>query len=203
MSLSAHPVSSAAVPAVPLRRARDFLDLPRSALRSQLAEGHPIDPRALDDSEYRGVSLGLPRFVEALTWKKFKKVFHRDPLTGLLRGWNVRLEQNMLDGPCVPRLRHGTAVTFGHYRVVDPKAYRMPANSAGGLLIHYGLGNNSLLDPMRFVLDAIVAVNPGDAKLLLGRLYVGVGPLRIPTPSYFTLEYECPLRDVVRPGAAR
>ncbi|RLB64229.1 MAG: hypothetical protein DRI90_05055, partial [Deltaproteobacteria bacterium] len=59
-----------------------------------LTSGHSIDPRQLDDVEYRGISLGLPAIVEKLTWKKFKKVFHRDPATGVLRGWNVRMEQN-------------------------------------------------------------------------------------------------------------
>ena len=55
-------------------------------LRAHLLAGHPIDPAALDDTEYHGISLGLPGWVDRLTWKKFFKVFHRDGATGRLRG---------------------------------------------------------------------------------------------------------------------
>jgi hypothetical protein len=71
----------------------EFLSLDRRGLAAALAAGHPIDERALDDTRYRGISLGLPRAVETLTWKTFAKTFHRDPESGKLRGWNLRLEQ--------------------------------------------------------------------------------------------------------------
>ena len=47
-------------------------------------------------TENRGISLGLPAWVERLSWKKFAKAFHRDPRTQRLRGWNVRIEQGAL-----------------------------------------------------------------------------------------------------------
>ena len=53
----------------------------------------------------RGTSLGLPALVEKLTWKTFQKTFYRDPRTGRLLGWNVRLEQDGLDAPSRPRLK--------------------------------------------------------------------------------------------------
>ncbi len=62
------------------------------ALRDAIVHGHPVDPRALEGWAYRGTSLGLPRVVERLTWKTFQKTFYRDPFSGALRGWNVRLE---------------------------------------------------------------------------------------------------------------
>ncbi len=37
----------------------------RAQLATILQGGHPIDPASLDDSAYRGISLGLPRWVEA------------------------------------------------------------------------------------------------------------------------------------------
>lgn len=134
-------------------QARDLLDLGKKDLLAMLCTGHPIDPHALDDKEYRGTSLGLPAWVERLTWKKFKKVFHRDRATGALRGWNVRLEQNELDGPCVPKQKRGRTVTFGHYRVVESASVRMPIECPQALIIHYGLGNNARLDPVRRVRD--------------------------------------------------
>jgi hypothetical protein len=159
---------------LPRRRASDFLSLNRRELRRALAEGHPVDPLTLDDTEYKGTSVGLPGWVERLTWKKFKKVFHRDPETGLLRGWNVRLEQNALEDECIPLLKRGEPFTFGHYvvRSVDR-----------GLLIDYGF----------LLRDPIVCVNEGDPKLLLGWTYLDFGWFRIGTPSFFTLEYDGPL----------
>src|SRR5207302_10620230 len=68
-----------------------------ASLMRALCEGHPIDPAALDDTEYRGIALGLPRFVEWISWKTFQKTFHRDPATGALRGSHVRVEQRGLD----------------------------------------------------------------------------------------------------------
>jgi len=85
----------------------ELLDVPNRELMRLLREGHAIDPTKLDDYEYRGTSLGLPRFVERLTWKTFQKTFHRDPETGVLRGWNVRLEQRGLDADSVPLRRKG------------------------------------------------------------------------------------------------
>jgi hypothetical protein len=170
----------------------DLLHLGKRELAELLRAGHPIDERALDDTEYKGTSLGLPRFIESLTWKKFKKVFHRDPATGFLRGWNVRLEQNGLEQPCVAKIRAERPVTFGHYRVVSPAGHRVPAGCDRGLLIHYGLGPNAAKGPIRRVRDPLVALRAGDASLLLGWSYIDFGFL-IPTPSFFTLEYDAPL----------
>lgn len=153
-------------------------------LSAILASGHAIDPAALADMQYRGISLGLPAWIERLTWKKFMKVFHRDRHTGQLRGWNVRIEQDGLDRPWRPRVRHGKPWTFGHFAVVADRE---------ALLLDYGAGGNQRLDPIGLLRDPLVALEPGSADLLLGRSYLAVGPARIPTPSYFLLEREGPL----------
>lgn len=184
--------------------ANDFLEMPRKELLRHLCEGYPIPPEALDDTEYRGVSLGLPGFIERMTWKTFKKVFHRDP-AGHLRGWNVRMTQNGIDGPFTPMTtRAGGPRTFGHYRVVDCAGERVHKGADNGLLIHYGLGGNSLLDPMRRIRDPIVAVNQGSTELLLGWSYLDLGWFRVGTPSFFTLQRDCELThraDPPRPPA--
>jgi hypothetical protein len=146
-----------------------ILGLKRSQLAALLARGHAIDERALDDSQYRGVSLGLGRVIEALTWKTFGKTFHRDPESGRLRGWNLRLQQTGIDGPAIPLRR------FGHYRVSTLK--KTPRPCGPGLLIEYP----------SLVRDPIVAVNPGSVELLLGWTYLELGKLQLPTPSYFLL----------------
>ena len=181
----------------------DLLALDRAGLRRTLATGHDIDPCALDDTEYRGVSLGLPGFIERLTWKTFQKVFHRDPETGALRGWNVRIEQRGLDAPSVPRLRGGEPVMFGHYEVVEAPGNRSPIRCDHGLLIDYGRGQNGRFDPMSRLRDPIVAVNPGSVDLLLGWSYVDLGVSTVGTPSFFALVRERALTHRVRPPLRR
>ncbi len=176
-----------------MMRRDDVLRLDRAALMKLLRAGHAIDPAALDGHAYRGVSLGLPGLVERLTWKTFQKTFYRDPATGHLRGWNVRVEQRGLDAPSVARTRHGVPVTFGHYRVIAPSEVRAPAGCDRGLVIHYGLGANAALDPINRVRDPLVALNPGDASLLLGWSYADVLGVLVPTPSFFVLEREGPI----------
>lgn len=184
-------------------RAKDLLGARAGDLRALLREGHPIDPHSLDDFEYSGTSLGIPAFVERLTWKRFKKVFHRDPVTGTLGGWNVRIRQNDLDAPPIPLLHAGAKVTFGHFAVVTGEDPRVPSHARRGLLLDYGAGGNAAWDPARLVRDPIVALAPGSADLLLGWTYLRVGPWSVPTPSYFTLERDVPLTHRVAPPGRR
>jgi hypothetical protein len=161
-------------------------------LAARLRAGHPIDPARLDDTAYRGVSLGLPSWVEALAWKTFRKTFHRDPQTGVLRGWNVRMEQTGLAGPDVPKTKRGAPIEFGHYVVEAAADHPVPAGLEHALLIHYGKGDNPALDPSRLLRDPLVALEPGRVDRLLGWTYVALGA-PVPTPSYFLLEAPSPL----------
>jgi len=177
-------------------RLDDLLALDNPGLMRALEGGHPIDPAALDDMEYRGVSLGLPSTIERLSWKTFKKVFHRDPETGALRGWNVRITQNGdIHGAYEPMMRGGKLRTFGHYEVVSTDGQKMPCD-VDGLLIHYGLGKNPALDPIRRVRDPLVAIEAGSTELLLGWSYVDLGLTTVGTPSFFALTRDVPLSHV-------
>lgn len=178
--------------------AHDFLRLSKRELGERLAAGHAIDPAALDDSEYRGVSLGLPGPIVSLTWLVFRKTFHRDPRTHRLRGWNVRMEQNGLDGARVPMRKGGDPICFGHYEVVGARGCRSPIPCEQGLLIDYGRGANPTLDPVRRARDPIVALEPGSVDRLLGWTYLDLGLTRVSTPSFFLLEREGPLSYVPR-----
>lgn len=162
----------------------ELLAASRDELRARLAGGHPIDPSRLDDTVYRGISLGLPAWIERLTWKQFAKAFHRDPRTGRLRGWNVRVEQDGLDRPWRPRLRGGRPWTFGHFAVTQER---------DRLLLDYGAGGNRRADPLNLLRDPLVALRAGSVELLLGWSYLALGPARVPTPSYFLLERDGPL----------
>jgi len=160
------------------------LALDRAGLAAALAGGSAIEESSLDDSQYRGISLGLPHLIEALTWKTFRKTFHRDRTSGRLRGWNVRLAQTGIDGPSV------ALATFGHYGVVGLGATPRPCGP--GLLIDYSAGTRG---PMGRLRDPIVAVNRGSVELLLGWSYLELGVWQVPTPSYFLLVREGPLES--------
>jgi hypothetical protein len=175
--------------------ARELRTASTKVLRAHIVNGHPVDPAALAGWVYRGTSLGLPRIVERLTWKNFQKTFYREPNTGRLIGWNVRLEQDGIDAPSRPKLRRGQPVTEWHYEVIAPGGVPAPAGFDRGLIIDYGRGRVPDLS-MRFVKDPLVALTPGSADELLGVSYVAVGGRCVETPTYFTLEREHRITDV-------
>lgn len=168
----------------------------RKELRARIASGHPVDPAALEGWAYRGVSLGLPRVVERLSWKTFQKTFYRDPVSGRLLGWNVRLHQDGVGAPSRPLLERGVPVTTWHYEVVPPGDLRTPRGFDRGLVIDYSRGANPCFDPIGFSKDPLVALEPGNADVLLGVTWVALGPVRLETPTYFLLEREHRLEHV-------
>jgi hypothetical protein len=175
----------------------EFLGLNHAQLSARLTGGHPIDPPSLDDTEYLGISLGLPAFVDKLAWKTFKKTFHRDPKSGKLRGWNIRMEQTGFSPPYQAKQQNGVPVTWGHYAVVSGENYRGPKPVPQGLMLDYGLGGNVPWDlGVTILRDPLVALEPGSSTVLLGWSYLRVGPVQVPTPSYFLLLRDCPLTHV-------
>ena len=188
-------------PLPPIRDVQDLLTLSRAELRRLLQHGHAIAPQELDNWEYRGTALGLPRFVERLSWKTFQKVFLRDG--DVLRGWNVRVQQRGIGADSQPLLRRGEPITFGHYQVVPARPDESPWPYGDGLLIDYGRGRNRRFDPIGRVRDPLVALQAGGVELLLGWSYLDLGLFRLATPSFFALERERPLTHQVAPPAAR
>ncbi len=169
-------------------------------LRERIAGGHPVAPGAIEGWAYRGTALGLPRVVEKLTWKTFQKTFWRDPSTGRLLGWNVRLHQDGPDAPSRPKLKRGLPHTVWHYEVVPAAGVPMPPGFDRGLVIDYGRGNNPPWDTIRFARDPLVAVERDNPDLLLGVSYVSLGGRCLETPTYFLLEREHRI-DYVPPEA--
>jgi len=179
-------------------RVQEILKMSRASLRDEMRRGYPIDPRALEGAIYEGVSLGLPRWVERITWKTFAKTFHRIATADHLVGWNVRLQQTGVGSELVPKVHQGDPVTFGHYRVVPCTGFNTPEWCSHGLLIHYGLGGNLRMDPTTWLRDPIVALDEGSVEWLLGWSYIQMG-IRIPTLSYFLLRRVGPIPHVAYP----
>jgi hypothetical protein len=170
--------------------ARALRDADTRTLREAILHGHPIEPAALEGWAYRGTSLGLPRIAERLTWKTFQKTFYREPGTGRLVGWNVRLEQDGVDAPSRPKVRRGRPITEWHYEVVPPGAVRhKPAGFDRGLMIDYSLGANPP-GVIQLSKDPLVALRAGSADELIGVTYLTIAGVCVETPTYFTLERE-------------
>ncbi len=172
--------------------ATDLLTMSRGELMGVLQNGHPVEASELEGQQYNGVSLGLPRLVERLTWKKFGKTFHRDGSDGVLRGWNIRMVQNHMDGPWQAKLRDGVPVTFGHYHVGTSDQRE---GYDRGLTIDYSQSGTAR-NAMARLRDPIVAVNEGSSELLLGWTYVDLGFKRVGTPSFFSLQRGGELRFI-------
>lgn len=158
-------------------------------LRDAFRDGYAITPDDIAGYAYRGVSLGLPDIAVRLTWLTFQKIFVKDEERGMVRGFNVRLEQNGRHAASVPRTRGaGEPWTFGHFAVVSAKG-RTKAEWERGVLLDYGAFTASRLPSPQ---DPVVSLRPDSADLLLGFTYLAVGRARLATPSWFTLEREGP-----------
>ncbi|MGE0404187.1 MAG: hypothetical protein AB7T06_46190 [Kofleriaceae bacterium] len=151
----------------------------RRELAALMTSGRSFEPDAVAGWIYRGISLGLPRLIERLTWVKFAKVFERD--RSGVRGWNMRIEQDALDRPWRPRLRRGAPITFGHFEVTS---------SGGDVMLDY----RGERGPIRTLRDPIVALDDR-ADVLFGRSLIAIGSRTFATPSYFVLERDRPLRS--------
>lgn len=166
--------------------------LSQRELRQRIVTGHPVDPAAIEGWAYRGTNLA-PKLIRQLSWTHFQKTFHRDPGSGRLLGWNVRLEQDGLDAPSRPKLRNGKPRTVWYYEVVAPGEVPKPEGFDRGLIIDYSRGRNPWFSPVNLGKDPLVSLSPDGADELLGVTYEVIFGACIVTPTYFTLEREHPI----------
>lgn len=177
-----------------------LMSMDRDDLHDVLLRGHPLEPETLAGRMYLGVDLSLPDAARKILWHTFRKTFHADEKRGVVRGWNVKMEQHGIDGPRVPlKNRRGEAVTFGHYHVCSADGVSFPGGYRGAHFLDYGVAGNSPLDPARLGYTPLVAVNEGSQDLLLGWEIFKIGPKLLPMPLYWALQLEGDLDDVVEP----
>jgi len=157
--------------------------LPAKELESLLLRGETPDPDALAGWEFRG--LNTPAFAKLLGIKKFVKGFYKSSV-GQLYGYNVPVVQNAVDGPWEYK-NPTNPKRFGFYRVDPVDAAARDNAYLHALLLDYGRGGGSDLDPTTRLRDYLVRVEPGSDDLLLGKAFVAVGPARLPV-SFFVLE---------------
>ncbi|HUT53156.1 MAG TPA: hypothetical protein VM658_07175 [bacterium] len=176
----------------------DLLNMNNAQRKQIMMAAHPIGLDALDNTMYRGIDLSLPPIMNKILWKTFRKTFVRDPQTGGLRGWNVRMEQTGWDGPGKPMTdSKGGQVSFGHYRVLPARGLRFPGGWSGDQFLDYTIAGNPWYDPAGLGYCPLVAVNKGSNDLLLGWEVFKLGPVFVPLPDFWALKLEGPLDAVV------
>lgn len=181
---------------------QEMLQMNKQEVKEVFLQGHAIPKGELHNSQYLGVDLSLPPWVNKLLWKTFRKTFYQDPETGVLRGWNVKLEQTGYDFPTTPkRNSQGEELAFGHYYLCDAAGKQFPQGWQGADYLDYGVAGNAALDPAGLGYCPLVAVNPGSDDMLLGWEVFKLGSLFIPLNDYWLLKKEGPLTKVwPRPG---
>lgn len=160
-------------------QAKSICAMSRKELSQVFEDAPPVDVNRIADYRYRGVSLGLPSWIERLSWKKFAKTFVRSE-DGSIGGWNLRIEQDDLDSPWRPQMKRGREWRFGYFGVREvPNSQHVE--------IDYSLGTRGL-SPLRRLRDPLRSLDD-NGDLLLGRSLVDIGiARRLGTPSWFVLE---------------
>ncbi len=176
----------------------DLLGLDGPQLHRIIDAGLPVDADAVANTQYLGVDLSLPSVLSRLLWKTFRKTFYQDPEAGVLRGWNVRMEQRGVEAEQVPMTDpKGGAITFGHYHLRSASGLKFPRDWSGGSFLDYTVAGNLWMDVARLGYTPLVAVNRGCSDLLLGWEVFRLGPGFLPLPLYWALQLDGPLEEVV------
>ncbi len=147
-----------------------------------MLDNHP-SPSGTDLAgfEYEGLALDIG-WLGALAWVKFKKVFDH-PDHGEIGGWNSAVYSDRVDAPWRDRVnRHGEVARYWPFALEA---------RGSALWIVYGR-RIPRWQPMAWVEDPLVCVNPGDPTLLLGCSMIAGLPLALPT-TWFALRRGRPL----------
>lgn len=131
-----------------------------------------------------------PRIYRLVGIRKFVKGFYEGPPRDsgpepFIQGYNIPAAGNADDAEHVMEMKGGAPKRFGFYRVYRPIEGTRDDYYPNALLLNYGLGGNGLFGPP--LRDYLVQVYPDDPDLLLGKAYLNLLGIRIPT-NYFVLK---------------
>lgn len=175
----------------PSARVLELERTPLKELETIFLDGKTPDLDKLAGWEFRG--LNSPTWFKLIGIKKFIKGFYwRDDR---LFGYNCTVRQNGIMEPWSAKPNDDNPKRFGFYQVspVDPTARDNTYLHA--LLLDYGKGGNK--DGSKGLRDYLVQPDADNDDLYLGKAYYALGPVRVPTASFFILErHREGLRDV-------
>lgn len=159
----------------------------RSSLEDVLRSGEPVTAAEVVGFEFRGWNLNSA--TKLIGTRKFKKGFYRDRTAGTPWGYNVRVRQGRIDEPWVALPSDATPRRFYFFGVSDPAPGNRHPNA---LVVDYRRWpGNSVLDPVRYTVDYLVAPDPAKRDLLLGKSYAEF-PIGRPFLGFFILERHNP-----------
>ena len=147
------------------------------------------DAQGLVGWEFRGHN--TPPWFRLLGIQKFVKGFFTDGDGGVW-GYNSPVVQDGVERPWRIKPSDDQPKRFGFYTVAPVDAAAKDNRYLHALLLDYGRGRNPRLDPSAGLRDYLVQVERDDADLLLGKAYYALGPLRVPTFSFFVLDRHRP-----------
>ena len=138
----------------------------------------------LVDFQWRGYNTD-PN-LRVLGLRKFIKAFFRG--RNGEEGCNVKVEQNQLSEPWIPRLRNGGIEAFAFYLVGSQTSPTRLDRNPNALLIDYAASpRNPAWHVERLIRDYVVQPFADNPDLMIGRAFLGIGRARFAS-SYFVIE---------------
>jgi hypothetical protein len=164
----------------------EIIALPNRELDRVMASGETPDAERLAGYEFRGFN--PPFFAKLLGFQKFMKGFWVDEAQKLA-GYNLFVK-NPRGGPTAPwepTKGGGPDARHGFYDVAPVQGMGRYTDFPNAVLLDYGSGRNSGLNPESRIRDFLVRVDPGSDDLFLGKAYLDLGLFRV-FSNFFILE---------------
>ena len=165
-------------------RFREFAQSSHAQLEIILraSKGPALEP--LVGFEWRGFNTSWR--LKAMGLQKFIKGFFQEGKR--VEGYNIPVRQNGLDAPWIDQPTPEAPKRFAFYLVTQVDRASVDHLYLKAILLDYGSSHrNSAYSIERLVSDYVVQPDPDNPDLLLGKAYLAIGPLRLPS-NYFVLE---------------
>jgi hypothetical protein len=164
-----------------------FLELARSShdqLEKILRTSKAPALESLVGFEWRGCNTSWRLKVMGL--QKFIKGFFQQGAR--VEGYNIPVQQNGLEAPWLDLPTPESQKRFAFYRVTQVDQESIDNLYPEALLLDYGASHrNPSYGIERLIRDYLVQPNPDNPDLLLGKAYLALGTLRLPS-NFFAIE---------------
>lgn len=164
-----------------------FLELARSSnaqLEKILRGSKAPTFESLVGFEWRGCNTSWR--LKAMGLQKFIKGFFQNGEQ--VEGYNIPVQQNGLNEPWVEKPTPESPKRFGFYLVTPAKGESVDNLYPDALLLDYGASHrNPTYGIERLIRDYLVQPDPTTPNILLGKAYLAIGKLRLPS-NFFILE---------------
>ncbi|MCI0419647.1 MAG: hypothetical protein L0312_10565 [Acidobacteria bacterium] len=134
--------------------------------------------------EWRGCNTSWR--LRAVGLQKFIKGFFQEGMR--VEGYNIPVQQNGLDAPWLDQPSPESPKRFAFYLVTQVDRESVDNVYPEALLLDYGASRrNPAYGIERLIRDYLVQPDPTNPDLLLGKAYLAIGTLRLPS-NFFVIE---------------